>query len=193
MENFFSALAIVWRKIFSAFGVIVLACIKEIPYGFGGGVPYCELGEEQVEDDGDGAAAASFGFDGKPGHLVREKLDEDDVVSEIEALLDFVLKGLVGVGGSEVVLNSDRAGDVAIEWSGEVDRGGDAGAVGTWMSFRTTMREMCNRFLANRVETYSRADVSCGGSCFASCSDGPASRGDEMRFLVIPITTVRSQ
>jgi hypothetical protein len=28
---FFSALAIVWRKIFSAFAVRVLACIKEIP------------------------------------------------------------------------------------------------------------------------------------------------------------------
>lgn len=34
MENFFSAFAIVWRRIFSAFGVRVLACINVMPYGF---------------------------------------------------------------------------------------------------------------------------------------------------------------
>jgi hypothetical protein len=153
MENFFSALAIVWRKIFSAFGVIVLACIKEMPYGFGEG-PYCELGEEQVEDVGEGAAAASFGCAGKPGHFVREKLGEDNVQSEIEALLECRLSGdLVGV--LEVVLKRDLAGDVATEKPGEADRGGVVGEefAGIWMSFRTTMREICNRFLASRVET----------------------------------------
>lgn len=31
MEYFFSALAIVWRNIFSAFSVRVLACINEMP------------------------------------------------------------------------------------------------------------------------------------------------------------------
>ena len=94
-----------------------------------------------------------------------------------------------------MVLKSDRTGDVAIEKPGELDRGGSVGEefAGTWISFRTTMREMCSRFLANRTETYSRADVSCGGSCFASCSDGPASRGDEMRSFLIPITTARTQ
>ena len=33
--------------------------------------------------------------------------------------------------------------------------------------------------------------MSCGGSCLASCSDGPASRGDEMRSFLIPITMAR--
>jgi hypothetical protein len=36
MENFFSALAMVWRRIFSAFALMVLAWIKEMPYGFDG-------------------------------------------------------------------------------------------------------------------------------------------------------------
>jgi len=36
MENFFSALAIVWRRIFSAFALMVLAWIKEMPYEFDG-------------------------------------------------------------------------------------------------------------------------------------------------------------
>ena len=31
MGNFFSALVIVWRRIFSALGVSVQACIKEMP------------------------------------------------------------------------------------------------------------------------------------------------------------------
>jgi hypothetical protein len=35
MENFFSALATVYRKIFSAFAVKELACNNVIPYGFG--------------------------------------------------------------------------------------------------------------------------------------------------------------
>lgn len=61
MPNFFSALAIVWRRIFSALGVKVLACIKEMPYGFGGGGLHCELGDEQAEEVGDGATAGSFG------------------------------------------------------------------------------------------------------------------------------------
>jgi len=36
MENFFSALAIVWRRILSAFALMVLAWIKEMPYEFDG-------------------------------------------------------------------------------------------------------------------------------------------------------------
>lgn len=43
------------------------------------------------------------------------------------------------------------------------------------------MRERCNRFRANRLDTYSRADVSCGSSCFASRRDWPASKGEEIR------------
>jgi hypothetical protein len=34
---FFSALPIKWRRIFSAFGVRVLACISKMPQGFGFG------------------------------------------------------------------------------------------------------------------------------------------------------------
>jgi hypothetical protein len=109
MENFFSALAIVCRRTFSAFGVKVLACIKEMPYGFGRGVAHCERGEEQVEDVGEGAAEASFGFDGRPGHFVREKLDDVDVESDIEDVLECRLNDLVGA--SEVVLKIDPAGD----------------------------------------------------------------------------------
>jgi hypothetical protein len=46
MENFFSALAIVWRRIFSAFALMVLAWIKEMPYGFGDKA----IGEEEVDE-----------------------------------------------------------------------------------------------------------------------------------------------
>jgi hypothetical protein len=153
MPNFFSALAIVWRKTFSALGVKVLACIKEMPYGFGGGVLHCKLGDEQVEEVGDGATAGSFGCAGKPGHFVRENEIEDDGEWETEALLEFRLSGVGTV--EDVVLKSDRAGDVVIEEPGEADREGSVGEefAGIWVSFRTTMRERCNRFLANRLET----------------------------------------
>ena len=94
-----------------------------------------------------------MGFAGKLGHFVRENEDEDDAESEIEALLECRLSDLDTVG--DVVLNKDRAGDVAIVWDGESDRGGNVGKefAGVWTSFRTTMRERCNRFLANRMET----------------------------------------
>lgn len=152
MENFFSALAIVWRRIFSALAVKVLACIKEMPYEFRAGVRHCELGEEQVEEEGDGTAEASFGLDGNPGHWVREIENVDDAESEIEALLECRLSLETVV---DVALNSDRAGDVVIEWVGETDCGDNVGEelAGICTSFRTTMRERCNRFLANRLET----------------------------------------
>jgi hypothetical protein len=89
------------------------------------GVLHCELGEEQVEDVGEGAAAGSFGCAGKPGHFVRENEGEDDAESEIEALLECRLNDLENV--ADVVLKSDRAGDVAIERDGELDREGNAG------------------------------------------------------------------
>jgi hypothetical protein len=40
------------------------------------------------------------------------------------------------------------------------------------------------------METYSSADVSCGGSCLASRRDAPASRGDEMLFLLMGMMAV---
>jgi hypothetical protein len=46
MENFFSALMIVWRRTFSAFALMVLAWIKEMPYGFGDDA----IGEEEVDE-----------------------------------------------------------------------------------------------------------------------------------------------
>lgn len=50
IENFFSALAMVCRKSFSAFAVKELACIKEMPYGFGdAGV----LAWDEAGDDGE--------------------------------------------------------------------------------------------------------------------------------------------
>jgi hypothetical protein len=78
----------------------------------------------------------------------------------MEELLECRLNDLTG--DSRVESNSDRAGEEVIELLGETDLGDDVGegADGIWMSFRTTMREMCNRFLANLEETYSRADVS---------------------------------
>lgn len=49
MGNFFSAFEMVWRRIFSAFGVRVQACMSEMPYGLGEvGV----VGEERDGDDG---------------------------------------------------------------------------------------------------------------------------------------------
>lgn len=76
----------------------------------------------------------------------------DDAESDIEALLECLLN-LESV--VDVELNSDRAGDVVTEWIGEGDRRGDVGeeVAGICTSFRTTMRERCNRFLANRLET----------------------------------------
>jgi hypothetical protein len=49
MPNFFSAFAIACRKIFSAFSVNVLACIKVRPYGFDGGGEFDEHWEEDGE------------------------------------------------------------------------------------------------------------------------------------------------
>ena len=49
MENFFSALAMVWRRIFSAFALMVLAWIKEMPYGFDGKEV---IGEKEEVDEG---------------------------------------------------------------------------------------------------------------------------------------------
>lgn len=116
------------------------------------GALHCELGEEQVEDVGEAAAAGSFGWDGKPGQFVREKVAMDDAESDIEALLECRLRGLETK--SDVMLNRDRAGDVVTEWVGELDReGAGQGFDGTWTFFRTTIRERCNRFLAIRSET----------------------------------------
>jgi hypothetical protein len=51
MENFFSALAMVWRRIFSAFALMVLAWIKEMPYGFDGKEAIGEKDEvDEVEE-----------------------------------------------------------------------------------------------------------------------------------------------
>jgi hypothetical protein len=49
MENFFSALAMVWRRIFSAFALIVLAWIKEMPYEFDAEEA---IGEKEEVDEG---------------------------------------------------------------------------------------------------------------------------------------------
>ena len=112
-----------------------------------------ELDEEQVDEVGEGAAAGSFGLQGKPGHLVREKEDEDDAESDIEELLECRLSGLEVK--SDVTPNRDRAGDVAREWVGELDLEGNFGEgfdnIST--SFRTTMRERCSLLLASRSDT----------------------------------------
>lgn len=71
------------------------------------GALHCELGDEHVEDVGEGAAAGSFGWAGKPGQFVRENETEDDAVSDIEALLECRLRGLETK--SDVMLNKDRA------------------------------------------------------------------------------------
>ena len=74
IEYFFSALLIVCRRTLSPLGVRVLACIKDIPYGFG----LVGLGHgESVGEDGDGdgelagKAVESLGEDGRPGCRVR--------------------------------------------------------------------------------------------------------------------------
>lgn len=115
MENFFSALATVCRKIFSAFTVKVLACINVILYGFGDvGV----LGCESVGLGGvGGVAVKSFGDAGRLGQFVRDNEAVDDteifeatVASDIE-LIELLLRERLNVVG----LNNDRAGDVVIE------------------------------------------------------------------------------
>lgn len=76
------------------------------------GAVHVELGEEQVEDVGEGAAAGSFGWAGKPGQFVRENEFDDNAESDIEALLKCRLRGWETK--SDVMLNRERAGDVVI-------------------------------------------------------------------------------
>jgi hypothetical protein len=116
------------------------------------GALHCELGDEQVEEAGEGAAAGCFGWAGKPGQFVRENDDVDDAESKIEALLECRHSGL-GTK-SDVMPKKDRAGDMAIEWVGVPDLGGNVGeaVAGICTSFRTTIRERCNRRLASRSE-----------------------------------------
>jgi hypothetical protein len=59
----------------------------------------------------------------------------------------------------DAVLKSDLAGEDVTEMERVGDAGGNC-ACGTLTSLRTTIRERCNRFRTNRLETYSRADVS---------------------------------
>jgi hypothetical protein len=158
----------VWRNIFSAFAVRVLAWIKVIPKGFDLG-DVGVLGEEDVdvvESGGDGVgttwgkggvAVLSCGEDGRPGHVVRDKvLDEADTadpVSELEDWLECLLIDLVKV--DEALLKSDLAGDVVMEGIGVPDvfvDWGD-GKPGILVSLRTTIRVRCKRFRANLVET----------------------------------------
>ena len=134
----------------------MLACIKEMPYGFGvvaRGVIRGEVGEEQVDEVGEEAAAGSFGWEGNPRHFVRENEAVDDE-SEIEALLECLLKYLIV---SDVAPNKERAGDVVMGWAGELAAVSDGerfdGRIGICTSFRTTIRERCSRFLASRSET----------------------------------------
>lgn len=112
MENFFSAFAIVWRRIFSAFGVRVLACINVIPYGFGVvGV----AGWTGV--DGVGEALRSAGEEGRPGQFVLESDEEDEEDPDVEDpesdMEDREL--LLGVRVNADPPKRDFAGDVVME------------------------------------------------------------------------------
>lgn len=99
----------------------------------------------------------------------------------MELDVDTELRELLLADRVKVVwLNSERAGEA--EGEGESEPLGDCagGKLGICTSLRTTMRDRCRRFLANLLETYSRASVTCVGSCFESRSDFPASMGGEI-------------
>lgn len=70
-----------------------------------------------------------------------EELDRSEAASEKEELLECLELAREKV--DDVLLKSDRAGDVVIELEGELLRLGVCGVVidGTWTSFRTTIRE----------------------------------------------------
>jgi hypothetical protein len=95
----------------------------------------------------------------------------------------------------EALLKNALAGDMVTDGVGGSGAfgGSDNGIPGMLMSLRTTIREICKRFLASLFETYSRADNSCGGSCLMSRREGPASSGDDMYCFEIGIMKVFSQ
>ncbi len=129
MGNFFSALAIVWRRSFSAFSLRVLMWMRLKPKALGvGGVT-----GEGIEDADETVDAA----DGllPPSDTVESESD----VKEADLLSDLVM------------LNNDLAGDIACG----VD-GFDASTIGMpgmLISLRTTIREMCRRFRASLADT----------------------------------------
>jgi hypothetical protein len=142
---------------------MVEACIKLIPYGFGGAgrrvVLHWEENDEEQEETGDagaeGAFILSFGDEGKLGQRVREcDIDGLELTSDMEPKLDDLLCARLVVDGT--LLKTDLAGELVTE----AVLAGDCGegcARGTWASLRTAMRVRCNRFWANRLEIYSRA------------------------------------
>jgi len=126
IENFFSALDMVFRSVFSALAVMVAACIRVMPYGFGigdGGLAGLETGGG--EEDGEGAALASFGEEGRLGHRVRENVDPDefDAESDKEEELECLLSDLVIE--EDALLKSDLAGEVVKECPGDSARFGE--------------------------------------------------------------------
>lgn len=150
IENFFSALTIVWRRIFSAFGVNVEACINVMPYGFG------VVGADgRAGEASGGVAVRSAGEVGRPGQFVLES-DVVDGEADVAELVSDTDELLLGDRVKDEPPNNDFAGDDVMEWFGELGCLGDA--CGDWdcgicTSFRTTMRERWSRFRARRVET----------------------------------------
>lgn len=172
MLYFFSALATMCLKVFSAFSVNVAACRSVIPNGFEGSTAHGDAVSDITDEaDGDmgGVALLSLGELGRLDQCVLEKLALDvllvvlemmeDVSLFSDARLECLLSDLVKF---VALLKRDRAGEVVIDGVGELGvcaRGGD-GKDGIWISFRTTMSERWRHLRASRDETYSSAEVS---------------------------------
>jgi hypothetical protein len=136
---FFSAFAIICRKIFSALGVKVAACMRVMPNAFGqsGALVFSNMGlADKRGDDGDrgGVALRSFGELGRLDQLVRERLALDVLLVVLDKteptslvnddLLECLLSDFVKF---VALLNRDLAGDVTTECAGETGIFGDCG------------------------------------------------------------------
>lgn len=152
IENFFSALAIVWSRILAALSVRVLACMSCIPHGLGDvdgeGGRREEVGEDGRDETG-GQADESLGEVGRLGHWVREReAVEDAEVIELAELAERE-EALLEERVKDAPLKTERAGELADCLEGERGEVAD----GSSMSLRTTMRERCNRLRPSLLET----------------------------------------